>query len=77
MLDDEATPAHGEEVGGEGGGGGDAGPSDVAPSGEGGSNLHSSFGVVPLEKEEHTPPLTLSLLFSGLNPRLDATDERK
>ena len=60
MSDDEATPTHGGEVGGEGGGGGDAGPNGVGPSCEGSSDPPNSFGAVLLKEEEYTLPLTRS-----------------
>jgi len=72
VLDDEVAPAHGEEVGGEGVSGGDVGPSGVAPSGDGGSDIFSGSGGVPLEEEEYTPPLTWSCTAAG-STGFDAT----
>jgi len=50
-------------VGKFGGGGGNVSPSGA--SFEGGSNLLSSFGVVPFEEEEYTLPLTLAYTSVG------------
>ena len=72
VSNDEATPAYGGEVGGEGGSCGDADPSGVGPSCEGVYDLPSSSRVVPLEEEEYTPLLTQSHTRAG-SSGFDAT----
>jgi len=55
VLDEEAPLGHGEDVGADG--------SDVSGSGvglEGGFDVPSSYGAVPIKEEEYTPPMTRS-----------------
>ena len=65
VSNDKAALAHSREVGGAGGGGGGGGPSGVELSGEDGSDIPNSSSAVPLEEEEHTPPLTQSRTVAG------------